>query len=82
MRGLIDDSERFRCSSGVRVVTSLDGEVMEVIGIDQVPREIVLRLARSKFKLTVKPNQVFRMDRSGKLVPASSAPFDYPFREH
>ena len=81
VRGLVDDVEMFRCASGVRVVTDLNGAVLEVIGLDRIPREILLSRAGRKDKLLVKPNQVWRADRTGKLVLGSSAPFDFRPRD-
>ena len=51
--------ELFNCTAGVRVVTDLEGKVIEVVGIASEPQFIVLGIAREHHELTVFPSQVF-----------------------
>ena len=69
--------EVFSCTVGVRVVTDLGGNVREVVGIDSVPRPVVLRVGVTPHKLTVAPNQVYQIN--GSVL--RTAPFDYPHRD-
>lgn len=78
--GWIDGVEKFRSTSGVRVVTDLDGTVLEIIGIDWVARRVALTIAGVTRRVTVRPNQVYSK-RAGKLVAVASTAFDFPFRE-
>jgi hypothetical protein len=67
----------FSCAAGVRVVTDLEGNVREVVGIDPVQRPVVLRVGGTRHELTVAPNRVYQLD--GSVLRA--APFDYPHRD-
>ena len=70
----LNGKELFTCTSGVRIVTTLDGSVLEVVGIDPAPRTVVFRWGDSHAELTVQPNQVWQPTGGApKLVRA--APF-------
>lgn len=75
----VGDKQRFSSTRGVRIVTDLDGEVREIIGIAPGPETVELAIDGSRHELTVKPNQVWRLD-GGQPVLLRSAPFDYPYR--
>ena len=66
----------FSCTAGVRVVTDLEGNVREVVGIDPVQRPIVLRVGAARHEIIAAPNQVYRPN--GSVLRA--APFNYPHR--
>ena len=72
----LNDRDTFSCTAGVRVVTDLDGKVLEVIGIDTTPQTVTLLEGSAQHQFTVAPNQVYRPD--GTLL--SAARFDYPYR--
>ena len=72
--------EKFRATSGVRVVTDLNGAVLEMIGIDRVARRVALTAAGRTRRVTVRPNQIYRT-RGVELIASASTPFDFPFRE-
>ena len=72
----LNGKELFSCTRGVRVVTDLDGNVREVIGIAPASRAVVLQYAGASRELTVQPNQVWRPDARPVLLRAS--PFDDP----
>lgn len=78
--GSINGKEVFSCTSGVRVVTDLAGNVRQVVGIAAEPQSVVLQSAGARHELTVKPNQVWRTD-TAKPVLLRAAPFDYPYQE-
>jgi hypothetical protein len=71
----LNGSEVFSCTAGVRVVTDLDGKVIEIVGINPVPQSVTLNVGIIQHKLTVSPNQVYGLD--GTVLHA--APFDYPY---
>jgi len=77
--GHLNDKELFSCTAGVRVVTDLEGRVLEVIGIGAAPRTIALHTPKKQHEVTVAPNQVFAVNGS-KLALLRAAPFDYPYR--
>lgn len=77
-RGSINGVENFSCDTGVRLVTDLQGNVRDVIGLDTRVRDVILRTGGKEYKLTVKPNQVWRHSGTGPFELASSAPFEMP----
>jgi hypothetical protein len=56
-------------------VTDTAGNVREVVGIADQRQTVVLQVAADRLPLTVKPNQVWRLDAT-KLVLSRAAPFD------
>jgi hypothetical protein len=78
--GRINGRTVFTCSTGVRVVTDLDGVPQKIIGIDQIEHNVTLHVGKAAYAIKIKPNQEFHFSGSGKLQPAHSAPFDYPFK--
>lgn len=79
--GLVDGKQMFTCSANVRVVTDFSGRVMQVAGISPKPARVTLTRGTATQSLIVAPNQVFALDAAGVVVPARSAPFDYPYRQ-
>jgi hypothetical protein len=79
LRGLVDGNERFTASSGTRIITSLDGTPVAVVGIHHETRNVSFRAGEQEWNCTVHPNQLF--DLTGEDPKASRiAPFDYPFK--
>ena len=54
-------NNRFTCSTACRVVTDLDGQVLEVVGITATPQAVTLKLADRTLDLTVQPDQSIRV---------------------
>jgi hypothetical protein len=77
----LNDRELFSGTAGVRVVTDLEGNLREVVGIDSVKRPVVLHAGGIRHALTVTPNQVYRLD-TPKPTLLRAAPFDYPYQEN
>jgi hypothetical protein len=75
----LNGREIFSCTRGVRVVTDLDGNVREGVGIAPEPQTVVLQIAGVRHELNVKPNHVWRLD-STKLVLHRAVPLDYPYQ--
>jgi hypothetical protein len=74
----LNGKDVFSCTAGVRVVTDFKGRVREIVGIDSVPRPVVLHAGGSRYEFTLAPNQVRQIDgRATKIL--RSAPFDYPY---
>ena len=57
MTALLNGKKLFECSTSVRVVTDLDGQVHEMVGINSIPQAAMLKIADKKMKLSVLPNQ-------------------------
>lgn len=74
-----NDREVFSCTAGVRVVTDMEGNVREVVGIESAPQSVVLRAGSNRYEFTMTPNQVRQID-GRKVKVLRAAPFDYPFR--
>ena len=78
LSGSLNDRELFTCTAGTRVVTDVNGKLLEMAGIHPESQRVTLISGGSQWLLTVAPNQVFGFDGSEpKLL--RSAPFDYPF---
>jgi len=75
----LDGREVFSGTAGARIVSDLDGNVREVVGIASGPRSVDLQSAGRRVQLTVAPNQVWSC---GGDAPAMlrATPFDYPYR--
>jgi len=57
--GTINGKEIFSCAAGVRVVTDMDGDIAEIVGIDTETRRITLRSGIGHWEITVAPNEVY-----------------------
>ncbi|MCP4452145.1 MAG: hypothetical protein GY809_11835, partial [Planctomycetes bacterium] len=68
----------FSCTTGVRVVTDLKGNISQVVGIAPAPQRIFLQAGHAPHDLVVRPNHVVGL-ADGKMAPLCAAPFDYPF---
>ena len=79
IRADLNGREIFTCDAGVRVVTNLEGDVRELVGIESGVRTAVLRAGGRQHKLTVRPNQVWGLEGATPALLSSSA-FDYPYR--
>jgi hypothetical protein len=75
----LDGRPLFTCTSGVRIITDLLGNVVEVVGIasEEVPVTLVTTSDRWTFR--VAPNQVFQITEKGPELKGS-APFALPGR--
>ena len=76
----LNGKELFSCTRGVRVVTDLDGNVREVVGIAPEQQAVGLQIAGVRHELTVQPNQVWGLDAT-KPVLRRAAPFDHPYQD-
>jgi hypothetical protein len=74
---LLNGREILSCTTGVRVVTDLEGNVREVVGIDPAQRTVDLVNGNTEYKFSASPNQVRAVDGSA----LSAAPFDFPYHD-
>lgn len=76
-RGLVGDRAVFACTVGGRVITDLDGHVLQVVGISPESEDLRLQAAGQMLDLHVAPNEVHRVSADGTELQ-SDVPFDYP----
>lgn len=77
LRAAVNGKEAFTASAGARIVTGLAGQPIEIVGIDPQQQQVSVKTKSNEWKLTVRPNHVYRLDRS-EPVAFRTAPFDYP----
>ena len=76
--GTIDGKMLFVCTAGVRVVTDLGGEVIQLWGIEATTVQAELsRAGRTPQQITVKPNEIWRVGAT-TATRARAAPFIEP----
>jgi len=75
LRATVDGKESFTATAGARIVTDLDGKLLEVVGIDTQRRQVTVNSPSKQWKLTVGPNEAFRLDGPNP-GPYRTAPFD------
>jgi hypothetical protein len=76
LKAFINNKPVFSGTAGVRVVTDLQGNIQQVIGIDSTPHAVTLTVNGKGHKATVVPNAVYKI-KSGKLALHRKVPFDY-----
>jgi hypothetical protein len=76
LKAFINNKPIFSGTAGVRVVTDLQGNIQQVIGIDSTPHAVTLTVKGKGHKATVVPNAVYKI-KSGKLALHRKVPFDY-----
>jgi hypothetical protein len=79
LTGHVNDRECFRCSAGLRVVTDLDGQVLQLLGIAPSKQQVSLQAGSQQWEIDLAPNQVIQLD-GDKTKVIRAAPFDYPYR--
>lgn len=79
MRADRDGRELFVCGSGVEVVTSLDGEVLFLCGVEETPVYVKLQTPEGSFEGLIHPNEQVR-PQGGGFCTVRQVAFDYPFR--
>jgi len=77
LRAAVNGEESFTATAGARIVTGLDGKLLEIVGIDPEQKQITLKSKSSEWQLTVGPNQGFRLSRPEPAL-FRTAPFDGP----
>ncbi|MBT8043602.1 MAG: hypothetical protein KJO79_01525 [Verrucomicrobiae bacterium] len=77
LRALVDGKEIFTSSVGARIITDLEGGVLEAVGITPETQQIKLKAASREWALKLEPNQAYRLDPTGAAKPVGyrTAPF-------
>jgi hypothetical protein len=57
MTARLNGKNLFECSTGVRVLTDLDGRVIQLVGINSTPQSVKVKTDGRQLELTVQPNQ-------------------------
>jgi len=73
----INDRVCFSFSRGARIVTDLNGKLIKVIGIDEMPNSIALRYL-GQHNLLVEPNAVYRLFDDGQIEKVKAVTFARP----
>ena len=64
-------------TSGVRLVTTINGQLIEIVGITNKHKEIKVDYKGNSYFLVVKPNTIYRLNENGEFVQFKSIPFSY-----
>jgi hypothetical protein len=66
--------EIFTFTPGVRIITNEALDILEVVGMESEPQEVVLTVADKEYRATVGPNEVFAIE-DGELKLIRKVPF-------
>jgi hypothetical protein len=77
MEGKVNGEVVFACTAGARVVTDLDGNLLEIVGIAPQTVPVEIREGGEGIVVTVEPNHVYRKIGKGFEIQ-SSVPFQMP----
>ena len=81
--GARDGARLFACTAGVRVVTSLGGAVVGLVGIGSAPIDAELQVGGQTLRQRVAPNEEYAVDADAagamRAVLRRAAPFVRPF---
>ena len=80
--GAVNGNQVFTSEAGVRVVTDIDGRIVELVGISPEPSAVRVTAHRAggdrEWVGRILPNQVLAPD-GDRLALVRAAPFDYPY---
>ena len=71
----INEEEIASFSSGVRLITNIDRQLIEIVGITNMKKEIKVEVNGISYDLTVHPNTSYRLNENGEFVQDKSVPF-------
>ncbi|MFO8026594.1 MAG: hypothetical protein R6U56_02895 [Opitutales bacterium] len=77
MKAYVGRELAFAATAGTRVVTDLEGKVLEVVGVAPEPVAVKLTAEGDTVEVEVAPNTVHQVD-SGKATQKASVPFNLP----
>jgi len=80
MAGSLNGRRLFRATPGARVVSDVDGNVRQIVGIAPRPQSVVLEIGSQTRRFEVAPNTVWSVDAAEAPSLVKKAPFDYPYR--
>jgi len=72
---LINDKEVFSFSKGARIVTDLNGTLIEAVGIETKASTIQFKSRQVSMSVTIEPNGVYRQNQIGEFVKYKSIGF-------
>lgn len=75
----VNDKLIFTCTAGVKVKTNLQGEIIELVGIDSVTRDIDINFDDKNYNFTASPNTTYIFNEGS--VVKRKVPFDYPYKK-
>ena len=78
--GSFNGQERFRCTAGIRIVTDIDGNPRQLVGISPKTLTVVLQVGSNTHKCEIPPNTVWTIQENAPVTLARRVPFDYPYR--
>ena len=76
----LNGDEIFNCTSGLRIVTDLDGNFKKAVGIHPKLQSVSMNTNRGSFLFSIAPNQVYGFDGVNPVL-LNTVPFDYPFSQ-
>lgn len=75
----IDGKEIFVCTSGVLVITSLNGKILTLAGIEEKPVSVTLKLNDCIFSGIIHPNEEV-IPQNNTFSTVRQIAFDYPYK--
>lgn len=75
LRATINGTESFTASAGARIITTLDGRPIRVVGIHPRKQRVTVKAGTTEWHLTVGPNRACNLDRPAPAI-FRTAPFD------
>ncbi len=79
LMAMVDGKPVFESALGCRVVTDLDGRLLEVVGISPQPQRVRIVQGAMLWEDGISPNEVKGFD-GGRLIPLRRVAFDHPYR--
>lgn len=73
----INGKQAFSFTKGARIVTDLEGKLLEIVGISKEPKTIHINYQK-EYSLLLQPNTIHRINHKGRLVKYKSTEFFHP----
>ena len=73
----INDKDMISFTKGARIVTDLQGNLIEIVGIDYKAVQIEVNYDKKRYSLLVEPNTVYKFNDTGDLTRWKTVAFDY-----
>jgi hypothetical protein len=77
MEALVGGKPVFTCDAGIRLITDLDGNVLELAGISPDKQEVRLIVSGQTYRTTISPNEI-REISSTDVTVKRHVPFTHP----
>jgi hypothetical protein len=72
---LINDQKIFSFTKGTRIVTDLNGKLIEAVGIETQVKTIQVKSKQVSYSMNIEPNGVYRINQVGELSKYKSVEF-------